>query len=634
MGTSVRVQQFVLAARFWILAGMTIVFLVSDCHEARAAAPGEEWIFGADSPVYLDGINQQEPALGGNIIFWSELDSIYLPGATGPSWRKRILFKDLSKGETEPGRALVEGEFGVGSPAMSQNANRVVWQEGYGTVEHIYYMDVDFSGGFIGCPGTVFDCAAPVSPSSPWQEKPTISPDASKIAWEEGRGHDSRIHLFDFNTGREEEVFGITSGDQMSPSLDDEWLVWTDNRDFNVFSFPVNSAIYAKRIGSPEPASVIVTNNPEFDASGYPFPGGNPLGSVSGAKIGRNQNNEPVVVYVRNESNGYSSSVSVHLFNLTNGIDRELAKREWGLQEPSVDGGKVVWNDCSGGWDRCEVVMQDLASGATQIVSAGPGIASSGAVHPVIANNSSYIAWQDFRAGINIYYNRISDNAQGLADRYRPELRMSKYENFEPMPVEQFLTAPGTVLKRKGATDPPLPNPTGHDLASVAGINDYYLDLSGDSIEAGGGDPSISVNRAYIQDNYVKPYLARRNQFPVTVYARIVSQPAGRTSTAIQYWMNYCANDHPQLFHEGDWELVQVDLDGNLQPYRAEYSRHGGGYGDPGMQLKNRGGSKTSPLHTSAPARMQTIFNLTTMTSKNLFPGIQPGAMAVFCIHR
>lgn len=580
MGTFVETRKSTAATILILVMIITaIVLLVIDCEKARAAAPGEEMIFGADSPVFNDGGDQQGPAISGNIVFWTELGSYYLPGATIPSWRQRIFYKDLAKGAAEPGRTLIEGELGASTPAMSLNANRVVWQEGQGTVEHIYYKDVDFSTGYGGCPGTVFECAAPVSPTSDWQENPSISPDASKVAWEDGVGHGSRVHLYDFNTGIEQEVFPVEGGDQIYPSVDNEWIVWTDNRDFGAFVFPYNSAIYAKRIGSSEPARAIVTNNcSNADASGYPFPIGNDYISVSSAKLGRNQNDEPVVVYIMAKGYGFGNYISVHLYNLSNGVDMELEKKDWGLTDPAVDGDKVIWSDCSGGWDRCEIVMHDLTTGRTQTVSAGPKTAYSGAVHPVISARSGFIAWQDYRDGMDIYFNRTGDTAQALAEKYRPELKMSKYENFEPMPVEQFLGSQGTLLKKRNDENSlPVLNPTKHDLASVAGIADYYIDLSGDSILAGGGNPSISVNRSYIHDNYVEPYLSHRNQFPTVVYARIVSQPGSRKSTAIQYWINYYANDHPQLFHEGDWELIQVDLDEKLQPYRADYSRHGGG---------------------------------------------------------
>ena len=47
----------------------------------------------------------------------------------------------------------------------------------------------------------------------------------------------------------------------------------------------------------------------------------------------------------------------------------------------------------------------------------------------------------------------------------------------------------------------------------------------------------------------------------------MVSRPGGNENSFIQYWLLYYANDHAEMFHEGDWEVVQVDLDGNLKPY-------------------------------------------------------------------
>ncbi|MEK6536661.1 MAG: hypothetical protein AABZ63_04175 [Actinomycetota bacterium] len=83
-------------------------------------------------------------------------------------------------------------------------------------------------------------CATALSPGSYWQENPSISQDGSKVVWEYGRGHGSQIRIYDFNTGIEQELYGMPGGDQEYPSVDNEWVVWEDYRNFNDFVFPLN----------------------------------------------------------------------------------------------------------------------------------------------------------------------------------------------------------------------------------------------------------------------------------------------------------------------------------------------------------------------------------------------------------
>jgi hypothetical protein len=47
--------------------------------------------------------------------------------------------------------------------------------------------------------------------------------------------------------------------------------------------------------------------------------------------------------------------------------------------------------------------------------------------------------------------------------------------------------------------------------------------------------------------------------------------------TYIQYWMFYVFNPGSVNSHEGDWEMIQVVLDGDLQPIATTYSQHHSG---------------------------------------------------------
>ena len=78
--------------------------------------------------------------------------------------------------------------------------------------------------------------------------------------------------------------------------------------------------------------------------------------------------------------------------------------------------------------------------------------------------SGEHIVWSDGRdTKRNLYYNRLGERAQQLAERYRPEFRMASNENIWPMPVEQFLIAPGTLLISLDSQEFKT-NPTAYDL--------------------------------------------------------------------------------------------------------------------------------------------------------------------------
>ena len=155
--------------RFYIFPLMMLLFGLclglTSPPQARAVNPGDTYVFPAQSPVAPDGTSQQGgPTLSGNIALWSEYDS---------SLRKtRLFFKDLSKGPGEPGHALISGEYNGVTPEINQAGNRVVWSEMIGAQLQVYSKDVDFSGSFSGCTGTVDSCATSISPGNSWQAIP------------------------------------------------------------------------------------------------------------------------------------------------------------------------------------------------------------------------------------------------------------------------------------------------------------------------------------------------------------------------------------------------------------------------------------------------------------------------------
>ena len=64
---------------------------------------------------------------------------------------------------------------------------------------------------------------------------------------------------------------------------------------------------------------------------------------------------------------------------------------------------------------------------------------------------------------------------------------------------------------------------------------------------------------------------------PDVVYGRVVRAHSGRTW--LQYWLLYAANPQDRGIvrtgrHEGDWEVVQVELDDHGRPRRAVFAEH------------------------------------------------------------
>lgn len=69
------------------------------------------------------------------------------------------------------------------------------------------------------------------------------------------------------------------------------------------------------------------------------------------------------------------------------------------------------------------------------------------------------------------------------------------------------------------------------------------------------------------------------SQYRDRVYGRVVPLPNG--DTILQYWFWYYYNDRKQTYglgnHEGDFEMIQVRLNPNLQPISAAYAQHDSG---------------------------------------------------------
>ncbi len=152
-----------------------------------------------------------------------------------------------------------------------------------------------------------------------------------------------------------------------------------------------------------------------------------------------------------------------------------------------------------------------------------------------------------------------------LAQTYAPVLYFHPNERYRPQDVQVMLDHARMRQVISGVevtvSDPVIVA----DLASAPA--DAYLDLW-----YGQDDTSGYLN--YTAHGSYYDLNALRATYPITAYARIAHAADGQV--AIQYWLFYYYNDWYNK-HEGDWEMIQVELDASGQPARAVYAQHHGG---------------------------------------------------------
>lgn len=531
--------------------------------------PGDQYVFGSDSPVYEDGNIQIGQALSGNICFWTE--------------NGFIKFKDLSK--NDPGRPLFSTPkplYYEYSPVISRdaiygNTHRLVWVESHGGLSRIYYRDLDFDN-LQTINGYTVDNSTLLSNVSSYQSIPSISSDGSKVAWQDNSSSNSQTYLYDFSTRQGYQVFGNSAHKQVQPSADNEWVVWTENWDY-WNGAPTKTVIYAKRIGNSDPPVQIAQTN--SITAGY-------------ASAGRNNYGEPVVVYAASLGcglNGTTCKGEIHTYNLAASSNPDVALpakaqdvHPFPMKSPRIDGDKIVWQVEDGA--NYNVQLYDLSTNICQNVSSNP-TTYSGDLYPKVSASSKYIVWSAVynSSPRESYYNQIGDTAQVLANKYAPELHFrhdafhnpqdlgSYYSDFEPRPIGIMLNDLDEA--KLVTTNREIPKPTVQDLIDNPGsawdlINNpgsvNYLDLP--------GSPTNPFDNSYY-DDYNRQITDHASDYPVMSYSRVLNPaPDKSDKTVIQYWMLYYYNNWFNN-HEGDWEMVEVVLDNKLNPECVAYSQHG-----------------------------------------------------------
>ncbi|MBI5871386.1 MAG: hypothetical protein HZB44_10620 [Actinobacteria bacterium] len=246
---------------------------------------------------------------------------------------------------------------------------------------------------------------------------------------------------------------------------------------------------------------------------------------------------------------------------------------------PSLSGNLVVYQDNrtghpdeSGHWTgEWNIYLKDLATGMEQPVCTAPGDQKN----PVIKGNM--VVWQDNRDGDWDVYAAVLAPASedtSLLEQYSPSLVLHHNEDFAPEEAGVMLAAPGAVLMEDGIERLRSPGALSLDSLGDFGVN-AFIDLPGKCAICGPRLPDPSFDRV-VRAQYQRPYSAviAGGGYEDAIYGRVVHM-GGRT--VLQYWINYYFNNHPLLSHEGDWELVEVELDGSAQPVRVSVSQHGYG---------------------------------------------------------
>lgn len=185
----------------------------------------------------------------------------------------------------------------------------------------------------------------------------------------------------------------------------------------------------------------------------------------------------------------------------------------------------------------------------------------------------------------------MSDD-QTLLERHRPKLIMLAQNNslhrpwknfiefnipergdYHPCSAEFFLS---WVFQRDRPRsywagvfgDPPHPPPTGLDALKTLAAEttseatlDWEMDIA--PIES---QDAMEAWQVYAM-------MKAQQEFTPTVYGRVIRSQDG---IALMYWFLYAYNDAPNK-HEGDWEMVAIELDASETPVQAGYASHKSG---------------------------------------------------------
>src|SRR5918994_621751 len=126
----------------------------------------------------------------------------------------------------------------------------------------------------------------------------------------------------------------------------------------------------------------------------------------------------------------------------------------------------------------------------------------------------------------------------------------------------------------------------------VENAGNLLVSRHGELIASVGGDPAVSFElmAAYPDERTIEPddclwqgtqvladasRMGREGRYPGVLYGRVVPGEQGRKW--LQYWVWFYYNPKNLLGfgkHEGDWEMIQIELDADGRPDMLTYAQH------------------------------------------------------------
>ena len=160
--------------------------------------------------------------------------------------------------------------------------------------------------------------------------------------------------------------------------------------------------------------------------------------------------------------------------------------------------------------------------------------------------------------------------------KYRPVMKFDSGEKFFPVRAEAITNHEGNRLTREdGDLIKERDNGRGLSIRYLRPGSYPSADVHGDK-DVRKSDRVNALGR--------KPgdFEDDDKRFRFAVYTRIHYLKDGTRTTGawLQYWFYYYYNDYPgtdKFDHEGDWEMVQIQVNAEGTPRLAVYARHGSG---------------------------------------------------------
>lgn len=160
--------------------------------------------------------------------------------------------------------------------------------------------------------------------------------------------------------------------------------------------------------------------------------------------------------------------------------------------------------------------------------------------------------------------------------RHRPVLRFDSGEQFFPVRAEAVTNHNGNRLVREnGDLIKKRTDGGGLSIRYLRPGNYPTPDMNGDKGVRGSDNVNLLGRKP-------GDFVGDDRRLENTIYTRICYQREGTQITGawLQYWFFYYYNDYPGTDsgdHEGDWEMVQILVDGQARPRLAVYASHKSG---------------------------------------------------------